>query len=259
MPVPKRQLMALVVATFLLPACNEVQTLKTTVKSDWEAPAGPDGLRAYVVDWACEPKQFGNAAEKRISGQDEYCEWRTEKVTATEKICRFTSSFDKGRDFYLNSRHQTQFNSTEAARTLVEDCNRIAVSRLNANQPAGNLCSGVTDGCLAKRNSDPEICDKIRFVAAEKHGKRLDFCIDQLASTEGMSTPAPLLVFGILTALPDNCVFATDDHTEVTCTIPLADECFSVTGQLRPGLRVLTQPITPSTLALPKRDACYVP
>ncbi len=251
-------LMMLPILLTLLSSCQEQPRTWSREKSDWEAPADTNELRNYIVDWACEPKQWGNAAEKKISGQDEYCEWRTEKVTTTEKQCRFTTSFDDSRDFSLNSRNQTPFNTIAAARYLVRDCNSIALKQIKAGKPAGKLCSGLTEGCKSSRNSDPEICDKVRWASSEKFAKRIDYCIDQLSPSDAVSTPQALISFGLLTDLPDNCVFNAEDHTEVLCTIPVEDDCFSVAGQLRPGLRVITKS-SGSIATLPKSKQCFTP
>ena len=69
----------------------------------------------------------------------------------------------------------------------------------------------------------------------------------------------PAIAIGILTGLPENCTYATDDKTEVTCTVPAEDTCFSVAGQLRVGMRVQTKAKTDLAAKLPATRECYVP
>ena len=228
----------------LASACNNSDTaeeLSSTVKSDWLGEASPAGVRSYGVDWSCEPKQFGASAETRIKNQDEYCEWKTVKTTATEKLCRFTVSFDRSRDFYLNSRGMTPVNSIAAARRLVKDCNNIALSRLKKGQTPGKLCSGINNGCVSGRNSDPEICDKIRWATGERYKGNIDYCVDQLSPNDWTSTEQALMQFGVVSDIPQNCEFADEEKTELLCTIPPEDTCFSTAGQIRVGLRVVTK------------------
>lgn len=255
-PVSKVKYAAL---TFLLlAACKNSASQDSVTKSDWEKEAEADKARSYVVDWSCEPKQFGRAAEKTVEYQEEYCEWRVEKTTKTEKVCRFTSSFDETRDFSLNSRGQTPFNTIGAARYLVDSCADNATDRLEKKLGSGKLCSGLPDACVAERNSDPEICDKIRWTTKERFEKRLDYCVDQLPVRDSDKTETPFMQFGLLTDLPENCSFATEDKTEVLCTVAKNEDCFSVAGQLRVGLRVYTK-AADSEAELPIADACYQP
>src|SRR6478609_4942390 len=140
--IMKVQLAATFAMLSLTLACNGERGAQTSsqVKSDWEEPATKGKSRSYVVDWACEPKRYGAVAETAVKDQEEYCEWKVVKTTATEKTCRFTSSFDTKRDFYLNSRGKTSFNSISAARYLVDLCTENAEGRLKAGQTAGSLC-----------------------------------------------------------------------------------------------------------------------
>lgn len=246
------------VTLVVLSSCKNSSSLDSSAKSDWENPAEDDKARSYVVDWSCEPKQFGQKAEKVVAYQEEYCEWKTEKTTDNEKVCRFTSSFDDSRDFSLNSRGETPFNTIPAALYLVSSCAENATSRLEKNLGIGKLCAGLPDACVAERNSDPEICDKVRWVTKERFEKRLDYCVDQLPVVESQKTDRPLMQFGLLTELPENCSYATDDQTEVKCTIPKEEDCFSIAGQLRVGLRVYTK-AAGSKAELPNSNACYQP
>ena len=240
-----RSPMALLLATlFLASACSNSDSTEessSTVKSDWLEEATPGGMRSYGIDWSCEPKQFGASAETKLNHQDEYCEWKVVKTTATEKLCRFTVSFDRSRDFYLNSRGKTPINSIAAARKLVRDCSGIALSRLKKGQSAGKLCSNLTSGCVAGRNSDPEICDKTRWATGERYKGNIDYCVDQLSPSDWTSTERPLMQFGVLTDIPENCEFADEEKTELLCTLPPKDTCFSIAGQIRVGLRVITK------------------
>lgn len=262
-------------AVLSLVACNKGDNKSASnsqVKSDWETvpevdpnePIDPtipvvSKPKTYVIDWACEPKRYGSAAEANIKYQEEYCEWKTVKTTATEKTCRFTASFDTKRDFYLNSRGKTSVNSISAARYLVDVCNENAISRLEQGKSVGSLCTGVSSGCVNGRNSDPEICSKVRWAAGEKYAGNIDFCVDKLTQRDSILLPEPLMQFGLLTDLPENCTYATDDHTEVTCTVPAEDDCFSAAGQLRVGVRVQTVAATDTLAELPATRECYRP
>jgi len=215
--------------------------------SDWQGAAAPDGSRAYVIDWACEPKRFGGSAEEDISHQEEYCEWRSVatmlNTNAKEKVCQFTSSFDHTRDFYLNSRGRTGINSIGAAQQLRDDCSAVATRHLKRGQAVGHNCSevgGVGGGCVAERNSDPEICDKVRFVVGQKYYGKFNFCIDQMPPDYANSSSLPLMRLGMLTSLPKGCVYSQADHTEVSCRVAEDLSCFALSGQLRVGIRVLT-------------------
>ncbi len=240
-----RSMWVVLMATLALAsACNNSSMKNgesSNLKSDWLTETSPGGLRTYAIDWSCEPKQYGSASETKANYQDEYCEWKIVKQTATEKTCKFTTSFDKTRDFYLNSRGKTPVNSIPAARQLVRDCNSIALSRLKKGQTPGNLCSGITSGCVSGRNSDPEICDKVRWAVGEKYKGNIEFCVDQLSQSDFISTPRPLMQFGILANIPENCEFADEEHTELLCTIPSDETCFSIAGQIRVGLHVVTK------------------
>lgn len=235
---------AIMATLVLASACNSSPSdneQDSTTKSDWETELTEGGLRTYAIDWACEPKQFGASAETKFANQDEYCEWKVEKTTASEKICRFTTSFDRSRDFHLNSRGKTPQNSIEAARQLVEDCNGIALRRLKSGQSAGKLCSGIENGCVSGRNSDPEICDKVRWAVGEKYKGNIEFCVDNLAPW-GYPTPKkPLMQFGVLADIPENCEFADEEQTELRCTVAPEDSCFSIAGQIRVGIHVQTK------------------
>lgn len=242
-------MVAMLATLALASACNSSPSEQTSAtQSDWETPASAGGLRTYGIDWSCEPKQYGSSAETRVGNQDEYCEWKTVKTTATEKTCRFTVSFDTSRDFHLNSRGKTPFNSIPAARQLVQDCNSIALRRLKSGQAAGKLCSGIEDGCVSGRNSDPEICDKTRWAAGEKYKGNIEFCIDNLTPSGYSATSKPLMAFGVLADIPENCEYSDDEHTELLCTVPAEDTCFSIAGQIRVGLRVVTKskPVAPA-------------
>ncbi|MES2744700.1 MAG: hypothetical protein V4655_04695 [Bdellovibrionota bacterium] len=241
-------------------SCKDSSTDSSHVKSDWENAQEPDQTRTYVVDWSCEPKQYGKKAEKEVSYQEEYCEWKTVKTDKAkdEKTCRFTASFDTSRKFHLNSRDQTPFNTLEAALYLVESCADNATSRLEKGLGTGKLCAGLPDACVKERNSDPEICDKIRWTTKERFENRLDYCVDQLPVVANQRTEKPFLQFGLLTEIPANCQYTTDDKTELDCTVPAEESCFSVAGQLRVGLRVHTKPLD-SKAELPSADACYQP
>lgn len=242
-------------------ACKQesAPTSASTVKSDWEAVAVEGEARSYVIDWACEPKRYGAAAEKTIKNQEEYCEWKTVATTATEKTCRYTTSFDRTRDFYLNSRGKTPVNSISAARYLVDICAEDALQRLESGKSVGSLCTGVPQGCVNGRNSDPEICTKVRWATGEHYVGNIDFCVDKLTTRDSILLDEPLMQFGLLTELPENCSFATEDKTEVTCVIPPEDDCFSMTGQLRPGMRVQTKGAADELAVLPPTRECYRP
>jgi hypothetical protein len=229
------------------------------VKSDWEEPAVEGKPRSYVVDWACEPKRYGEASEKTVKNQEEYCEWKITKQTATEKTCRFTASFDRNRDFYLNSRGKTPINSISAARYLVDLCSNDAERRLKQGLSVGSLCSGIPEGCVSGRNSDPEICSKVRWATGERYKGNIDFCVDKLTQRDSIVLDQPLIQFGILTEIPENCTYATDDKTEVVCNVPAEDTCFSVAGQLRLGLRVQTKAKADTETKLPSTRECFVP
>ncbi len=256
----KMQLMTSLAALSLSLSCRDQSPPPTAslVKSDWEELQVEGQTRSYVVDWSCEPKRFGSAAETAIKNQEEYCEWKTVKTTSTEKTCRFTSSFDRKRDFYLNSRGKTSVNSISAARYLVDLCAENALDRLQSGQTIGSLCNGVTSGCVNGRNSDPEICSKVRWAVGEKYKGNIDFCVDKLAARDSTLLDAPLMQFGLLVDIPENCQYSADDKTEVLCTIPAEDDCFSVAGQLRPGLRVQTK-VKTGGAKLPAARECYVP
>lgn len=244
---------------FLMAACGgKSKHATSTQNSDWEGPEVKDKTRNFVVDWSCQPKRFGVTAETRVIGQEEYCEWQVVKETDDEKVCRFTSSFDKTRDFYLNSRGKTEFNTIGAARYLVDVCAGNALERLQKGKTVGSLCSGVSEGCVAGRNSDPEICSRVRWAVGERYNDKIDFCINNLAAGDEVESSEPLMQFGILTELPENCAFATDDKTEVLCTIPKEDDCFAISGELRLGLRVEVKP-RESELTLGAAKQCYVP
>ncbi|RZA27175.1 MAG: hypothetical protein EOP10_01110 [Proteobacteria bacterium] len=265
----RNQIVAIMATLTLVSACNNSKTDSeptSDVKSDWSTEATPGGVRTYAIDWACEPKQYGSSAETKPAYQDEYCEWKTVRTTATEKQCRFTVSFDKSRDFFLNSRGKTPFNTISAARQIVRDCNGIALSRLKKGQTAGKLCSGITSGCVAGRNSDPEICDKTRWAVGEKYKGNIEFCVDQLAPSDFVSTPRPLMQFGVLADIPENCQYSDNTKTELLCTIPAEDDCFSIAGQIRVGLRVITKAAsTDNELSsaagesLPAARECFTP
>jgi hypothetical protein len=267
--------MATLMATLALAsACNGSKPASESVsatQSDWLTQATPAGVRTYAIDWSCEPKQFGASAETKPAQQDEYCEWKTVRTTATEKQCRFTVSFDKSRDFHLNSRGKTPFNTISAARQIVRDCNDIALSRLKKGQTPGKLCSGITSGCVAGRNSDPEICDKTRWAVGEKYKGNIQFCVDQLSPSDLISTPRPLMQFGVLADIPENCEYSDNTKTELLCTIPAEDDCFSIAGQIRVGLKVVTKALPGSgssveatggladTSGLPSSRECFTP
>jgi len=256
----KIQLMASLAALSFSFSCKEsaMPTSASDVKSDWEELQVDGEARSYVIDWSCEPKRFGAKAEKTISNQEEYCEWKTEKVTDTEKTCRFTTSFNRKKDFFLNSRGKTSVNSISAARFLVDLCTENALRRLKSGQSVGTLCNGVSTGCVNGRNSDPEICSKVRWAVGERYNDRIDFCVDKLTQRDSTILPDPLMQFGLLVDIPDNCSYTSDDHTEVLCTVPAEDDCFSVAGQLRVGMRVQTK-AKGSEAELPATRECYVP
>jgi hypothetical protein len=259
-------------AVLSLVACNngDIKSASNSqTQSDWETvPAAEPTLptepavskpKSYVIDWACEPKRYGVASEASIKYQEEYCEWKVVKTTASVKTCRFTTSFDNKRDFYLNSRGKTPVNSISAARYLVDLCNEDALYRLGQGKSVGSLCTGVPSGCVNGRNSDPEICSKVRWATGEKYNGNIDFCVDKLTQRDSIVLPEPLIQFGLLTDLPEGCTYATDDKTEVLCNIPAEDECFSVAGQLRPGMRVQTVATTDTLSELPAARECYRP
>ena len=234
-------------ALIVMGGCGPRLEPNSALFSDWQEPALPDGSRAYVIDWACEPKRFGGSAEQDISEQEEYCEWRSLSnglsSGATEKVCQFTSSFDHTRDFYLNSRGRTGINSIGAAQQLRDDCSAVATRHLKRGQAVGHNCSEVGEfggGCVAERNSDPEICDKVRFVVGQKYHGIFNFSIDQMPPNNADSSPLPLMRLGLLTSLPRGCAFSQADHTEVSCRVAANLSCFTLSGQLRVGVRVLT-------------------
>jgi hypothetical protein len=245
-------------AFLLILSCTKTPTHPSSTKSDWENAQQADKSRTYVVDWSCEPKRFGSSAESNVGDQEEYCEWQTVKVENSERTCRFTTSFDTTRSFHLNSREETPFNTVDAARILVQSCAENATARLEKGLGTGKLCSDIPNDCVDGRNSDPEICDKIRWTTKERFEKRLDYCVDQLPTDSFQTTTKPLMQFGILTDIPANCRYTTDDKTEVDCTVPADESCFSIAGQLRVGLRVHTRPFD-SEAKLPTDDACYRP
>ncbi|MBC7531856.1 MAG: hypothetical protein H7318_09775 [Oligoflexus sp.] len=257
----KFQLLASIASLSLSFACKEDRNNPSTsaVKSDWEEIATEGKSRSYAIDWACEPKRYGAASEKTIKDQEEYCEWKVVKTTATEKTCRFTTSFDETRDFYLNSRGKTPINSIGAARYLVDLCTKNATEHLEAGKTAGALCAGIPEGCVDGRNSDPEICTKVRWATGERFAGNIDFCVDKLIQRDSIILDEPLMQFGLLSELPENCTYATEDHTEVVCTVPVEDTCFSVAGQLRPGMRVQTKAKADTIATLPVARECYVP
>ncbi|MCX6129482.1 MAG: hypothetical protein NTX25_10525, partial [Proteobacteria bacterium] len=234
--------LVLMIMSSVLLSCGPLKTHSSQQHSDWEGPAAEDASRTYVVDWACEPKQYGSDAEKDISMQEEYCEWKSEKLSDTEKTCRFTSSFDNSRDFYLNSRKQTEFNSIFAAQELRDNCSKLSACLVADKKSEGHLCTGVdSDNCVRERNSDPEICDKLRWVTKENYNGNLNFSIAHMPAGTPDFSPEPLVQLGLLATLPENCHYTKPDKTEVACTIPIEDECYSMSGQLRAGIQVETK------------------
>ncbi len=234
---------ALAILVTALTGCGDGRGPESKLSSDWQGAAAPDGSRTYVIDWACEPKRFGGSAEVYVDQQEEYCEWRLVRKGAAGDVCQFTTSFDDHREFYLNSRGQTDINSVSAAQMLRDDCSSVALKRLKAGKGVGHNCAEISQhggGCVPERNSDPEICDKVRFVVGEKYHRELDFSIDQMPPDNVEHTTMPLMRLGLLTALPKNCTFSQADHTEVNCSVPAGTSCFSLSGQLRVGVRVLT-------------------
>jgi len=230
----------------------------STLASDWGQPAIQGNLRSYVVDWSCEPKRYGAKAETSIAFQEEYCEWTVIKQSETEKTCAFTTSFEYQRSFYLNSRRVTPFNTTGAARALIDACAADATRRLTEGLSPGSLCKDVEGSCAPGRNSDPEICTRIRDVVEQRFEEKIDFCIESLSPDESIFIIKPMIQFGLLTDIPSNCRYSQNDQTEIHCTIPKDDDCFSIAGQLRPGLRVQTRAQNAHML-LPEAERCYVP
>lgn len=239
----------------IIPACMHRNSTDSYLRSDWQGPASADGSRKYAIDWSCEPKRYDISAETSSSEQEEYCEWHTitpppNGTPAGKKVCMFTTSFDNTRPFYLNSTGQTPINSIGAAQALRDDCAKTALARRAAGQSVGHNCSAIqADNCVPERNSDPEICDKIRFTVGQQYDKNLNFQIDQMPPDSTEFSPMPLMRIGLLTGLPANCTYSQSDQTEVLCTIDASTTCFSVAGQLRPSIQVLTTPYQPSAVA----------
>ncbi len=236
-------LLSCVVSALAVTACQDEAPAPARLLSDWEAPPAADGSRPYVIDWACQPKRFDSSAETEIYEQEEYCEWRVVATDDTTKTCQFTTSFDNSRDFYLNSRGRTRFNSVGAAQELRDACAEVALARLRQGKPVGQNCTNVSaGGCVPGRNSDPEICSRVRYMVGQNYNQVLDFTIDQMPAGSTRFTKLPLMRMGLLTALPAGCAYSQADKTEVTCSVPKESSCFALTGQLRVGLRVLTTP-----------------
>ena len=240
--VPVTSILALLAFTLPL-SCKARQESQSATKSDFEGPADTSGSRNYVIDWPCEPKRYDSSAETELSEQDEYCEWRVEQGQANQKQCRFTTSFDSSRDFFLNSRGATRFNSIGAAQALRDDCATTALKRLGKGLAAGRNCSSISaNNCVATRNSDPEICDKVRWVVGQNYNKKLDFAIDQMPPNGKDYSKMTLMRLNLLTSLPAGCQYSRPDKTEVLCTIDRSRDCFSLTGQMRASIRVVTTP-----------------
>jgi len=252
----------------MAPACKHTATRSAGTQSAWAESVQADGTRRYVIDWSCLSRQFGTTADEEappgdydpnVSRQDEYCEWKLISVTDTQKICKFSTSFDNARDFYLNSRGVTPVNSIGAARQLASDCTTKAKERMvnpSFKGSPGNHCEGFhandgTGGCVAKRNSDPEICDKVRWAVSMNAKQKINFAIDSMPPPLTDFGTQPLVRLGLISALPNNCNYSMDDKTEVTCTVAKGQLCASVASDLRAGIRVVTSrysaaPVTPA-------------
>jgi hypothetical protein len=242
-------------AALVFLACRGTTGPVSATKSDWEGPAAADGSRNYDIDWSCEPKRYDSSAETTPYKQEEYCEWQTVTpapagTPAGKKACMFTTSFDNSRSFYLNSRGATPINSIGAAQALRDDCAHTALKKRQAGQQAGHNCSAIqAQNCVPERNSDPEICDKVRYVVGQNFDKKLNFQIDQMPDDGTDFSPMPLMRLNLLTGLPDGCTYSQPDKTEVICNVDESATCFSMAGQMRPSIRVITTPYSATATA----------
>jgi hypothetical protein len=245
--------LSFLVATSLI-ACRHAHGSNSL--SSVPSATNANGNGVIVVDWPCAPRRFGISAETTVNHQEEYCEWKVEQSSDKETVCRFTSSFDNRRDFYLNSRGQTLFNTITAAQDLRDACMATTLLRLANNQSPGEQCSDISpDDCIPTRFSDPEICEKIRWVTTQNFNKLLNFTIEDMPKESTELSPSPLMRFGLGGGLPPGCHYSQLDQTEVQCVVPTGTPCLTVAGRLKVGLRVLTTPYSgPMTATLPASD-----
>jgi hypothetical protein len=221
-------------------ACKTPQKADSEVKGGFVGDVGENDTGLYVVDWPCFPKRYGAQGEHARDKQDEYCEWIKVKDQAGS-WCVFTSSFDKGRPLHLIQRT----NNLGAAIQLVKDCQEHATKMLQQTGGPGQKCDGLTSGCVAGRNSDPEICNNIRGLVARSADPR-----DAIQySFPALNTQSKKLIqFGLLTPIPAGCQpqdpGEPDGITQVGCKLP--DDGASCVDtfarKMRVGLQVRIDP-----------------
>jgi hypothetical protein len=234
--------MRILISAILAGGMPFVAACKTTkaasdVKGGFVGEPGGNDTGTYIVDWPCFPKRYGTAAEKDRNIQDEYCEWTKVKTEADKAWCVFTSSFDTSREIHL-----VQSNNTlGAAVKLVKDCQKQAQIMLKQAGNPGQKCEGMAGGCVAGRNSDPEICSHVRDLVA----RAMDPSDNVRYRFPALSQPQKKLIqFGLLAPLPAGCEAADPGEPEgitmVGCPLPSPEaSCVdSFAKKLRVGMEV---------------------
>lgn len=130
-----------------------------------------------AIAWRCSGRG------KQIAGglkQDEYCEWERVKREENSALkCRFTSSFDHSRKYYLTQREKdslwadTQFNSfaflaggseidgNTRRRGIINHCLKKSCGAADIED------SKYFGNCVPDRASDPEICNTLNAAVSK--------------------------------------------------------------------------------------------